>query len=217
VTGTRTLYPTPDDVRLLEAVAREGSLAAAARAIGIHRDRGVYRMERLGRIAGGPVLAADKGGAARGSSRLTRRGWALLHRSATAGPAAADAAGRPSPVGPTILSGRFTRRPYPAVRLPGGISLAVGFRAADGQSVRVAVDPESVLLARRAFATSARNVLHGRVGRRRVVPGGLVRIDLHVGPVRLASLVTRRAVRSLRLAPGSPVVLFIKATALRPV
>ncbi len=213
MTRHRPLYVTPEDVALLRALSRERSLAAAARTAGMGRDRAVYRAERLARIAGGKVLVAKRGGRQYGSSRLTPLGRTLLERGSQVAGSTARPGERGS--GPVLLEGRYLRRPYPRVRLAGGLELAVGFRAPDQERVRLTVPADSVLVARRRFPTSARNALAGRVERLVPVAKDLVRLDVRCGAVRLASLVTQRAVRALGLARRSSVVLYIKATSVR--
>ncbi len=214
MTRHRPLYVTPEDVALLRALRRERSLAAAARTAGMGRDRAVYRAERLSRIAGGEVLVATRGGRQHGSSRLTSLGQALLERGSQVADSVAGPPGERGS-GPVVLEGRYLRSPYPRVRLAGGLELAVGFRAPDRENVRLAIPADSVLVARHRFPTSARNALAGRI--ERVVPVGrdLVRLEVRCGAVRLASLVTRRAVRALALTRHASVVLYIKATSAR--
>lgn len=208
------LYVLPEDLALLDALERVGSLAAAARSTGMGRDRAVYRLERLDRIAGGRVVAASRGGAQRGTSRLTPRGVALRRRArGERGPRALPR--EPTVASATRIEGRFHRTPFPHVRLRGGIRLAVAFRAPAGRPVRVVIPPESVLLARQRFPTSARNVLRGTVARITPARGGLARVEVAVGRARLMSLVTQRAIRALALSPRSRVVVYVKATAVR--
>lgn len=209
-------FVTPEDVDLLSEVAREGSLAAAARAVGISRDKAIYRVHRLTVLAAAPVVVAKKGGRGHGGTRLTAAGWAILREGSEARSLPRHPARGATPLG-VVIRGRFTPSPVPHVRVGPRLTLVVGFRAPPGEPVRIAIDPESVLVARRRFPTSARNVLTGRVVRLRPLPGGLVHASIGVGPVRIPSLVTPSAVRSLGLRAGSGVVVYIKASAIRRV
>ena len=218
---TRAVYVTADDLALLSAIARTGSVAAASRSLGISRDLGVYRLARLPRAAGGAVVASARGGAGRGGTRLTARGWGLLRRTAGSVRVPSLTENRRTPAANRLV-GRWHSAPSPHLEVGPGLSLAVGFDASEGETVSVTIDPESILLARRRFATSARNVLSGTV--RRVTAAGatagrsaLWLLSVGVGPVVLRALVTDRARRELALARNARVVLYVKATAVRPV
>ncbi|HTT34274.1 MAG TPA: TOBE domain-containing protein [Thermoplasmata archaeon] len=216
MTGPGRTWLTPADVALLQRIARAGSVVRASAELHVSRDRALYRLRKLAAAAGGPIVASTRGGAGYGGSTLTARGWRLLERGAEAaapGPVATAGAG-------ARLAGRYRDRPHPRVELPDGLSLAVGFRAAPGDRVRIAVAPESVLLARQRFATSARNVLGGTVERLRPLRGsgrGLVLVGVRVGRSRFDAAVTERSRRELALARGTRVVLYVKATAVRRV
>lgn len=218
---TRPVYVTAADLELLRAVARTGSVSAASRALGITRDLGVYRLARLPRAAGGEVVASVRGGAGRGGTRLTARGWDLLRRTAGSVQVPSDREDRRLPAANRLV-GRWHANPSPRLEVGPGFSLAVGFDASEGETVPVTIDPESILLARRRFATSARNVLSGTVRRVTALGGRAGRsalwlLSVGVGPVVLRALVTDRARRELGLARGARVVLYVKATAVRAV
>jgi molybdate transport system regulatory protein len=220
VSGRRTGFLTPADVALLSAVARTGSVAAACRRESISRYQGLYRLARLAEGFGGRLVTGDRGGASHGGARLTELGWRLLRRGSEVLPAAAASSSRPSWSG-TALRGAWHAEPFPHVDLSGGPSLAVAFHAEEGRSVTVAVEPEAVVLARKSFPTSARNALAGVVGRIRHRAGpltsGLALVEVRVGRRTVGALLTDRAVRALRLAPGRRVVAYVKATAIRRV
>ncbi|HYK93929.1 MAG TPA: TOBE domain-containing protein [Thermoplasmata archaeon] len=214
----RSVLLTSTDLELLAAVARTGSVAAASRAVGMSRDRGTYRLGRLPRLAGGAVVVASRGGDRRGGTRLTARGWGLLRRAADALGVAPAGAGS-APARANRLHGVWRAHPQPRVELADGTELAVSFSADDGEPVTVAIDPESILLARRRFPTSARNVIPARVRRVRwlrssegVAPR---RVELEVGGGRMDASVTEPAVRELQLRAGARVYLYLKATAIR--
>jgi tungstate transport system ATP-binding protein len=96
----------------------------------------------------------------------------------------------------------------------GGAELAVLTERA-GHAV-LAVPPTDILVSTEPVAASARNVLAGhvtRVARPRPQDGG-VHVTADVG-VELTAVVTEEALRELSLAPGRPVVLTFKASAVR--
>lgn len=204
---------TPTDRALLHALEVEPTVVAACRRAGITRDTGVYRLRRLAQATGGPIVQSDRGGRFGGGSRLTPRGRALLRGALDAvavaqGPEARAGAALP-------LRGIYRSNPEPNVVLDGEIPVVVAFRARDGEMVWVGIDPESVVVAPRAFASSARNRLDGRVATIRRTGSQTRSVAVAVGPHRIAAAVTERSVRSLGLAPGRAVVLLVKATAVR--
>jgi tungstate transport system ATP-binding protein len=96
----------------------------------------------------------------------------------------------------------------------GAAKLTVAAAASLGERVLVGCRPEDLTLAPASAGgpTSAQNRLPGRVAR--LAPlGPLWRVAVDCG-VPLTALVTRLAVESLGLAPGVPVAVSIKATAL---
>jgi molybdate transport repressor ModE-like protein/molybdopterin-binding protein len=208
---------TSTDVALLRAIARERSVVAASRRLGLSRDRGVYRLERLARAFGGPVVASVRGGASYGGSALTTLGDRILR----GGFGSLELlAARPTvPLStPNRLHGVYRRAPGPEVVVGRSLRLRVAFPADDGATVGLVVDPEAIVVARRRFASSARNVLAATV---EAVRRGRDDLDLtlvvRTAGARFRVAVTEGAVRQLRLAPGTPVWLYVKATALRPV
>lgn len=68
----------PGKVALLEAIAREGSIAAAGRSLGMSYRRAWLLVESLNAMAGAPVVAAAAGGAGGGGAALTEAGRALV-------------------------------------------------------------------------------------------------------------------------------------------
>jgi molybdopterin-binding protein len=83
--------------------------------------------------------------------------------------------------------------------------------------VLVGVPAEDVLLFEHGVElpkTSARNRLDGPVAE--ITPiGATVRVTVAIGDMRLASIISRGSAADLALAPGSPVTLLFKATAVR--
>jgi molybdate transport repressor ModE-like protein/molybdopterin-binding protein len=208
---------TDTDVALLRALARERSVVAASRRVGITRDRATYRLGRMNRAFGGPVVVSVRGGRGHGETRLTSLGDRVV-RQGFDSVELLDARPVAPPSRSNLLRGTYHREPAPAVAVGGGVRLRVAFDAEEGEPVSVLVDPESILLARRRFPSSARNVLAGAV--EKVLPGpdpvGRT-VVVRAGPVRLRVAVTEEPVRQLGLKPGARVWLFLKATAVRRV
>ena len=213
----RARVVTDLDVALLRSIARERSVVAASRAVGISRDRATYRLRRMAGTFRGAIVSGDRGGRGHGGTRLTPLGDRIAH----GGFAAVELLeGRPiAPPPPTnVLAGRFRAGPPPEVELRSGGRLRVAFSAEDGAPVAVALDPEAILVARGRFASSARNVLAAtveRVPQDLGTPGRLVTV--RAGRERLGVALTTESVRGLGLARGRRVYLYVKATALRRV
>lgn len=206
---------TPLDLALLEAISAEGSLVGACRSLGVRRDRGNYRLRRLSQLAGGPVTLASRGGHPQGKTRLTPLGRSLLRRGTGPLGQQPDGARR---MDRAVLRGTWHRHPEPHVDLSGGgPPWFVGFQAAEGEAVRVTVDPETILISQRRFPTSARNVLTGRVARVDDAPGGQCRVRVRVGRMEIPVAVTPASVRRLGLRRGASAVLYVKATAVHRV
>jgi molybdopterin-binding protein/molybdate transport repressor ModE-like protein len=206
---------TPLDVQLLVEVDRRGSVVAAARALRVSRDRAVYRLARLRRRMGGPVVLAHRGGSGGGRTGLTARG-----RRVVAG--GAEAVAWPSKSGPPRrqgFRGEYRTEPEPHVVAKDGFSAWVTFPGHEGERVSVVLDPEAIVVALGPTRSSARNAWPGTVARvgRPAGAAGPGRRDLvvRVGARRLTVAVTDRSVRSLGLAPGRRVTLLAKATAVR--
>jgi molybdate transport system regulatory protein len=214
---SRTNLVTNTDVALLRALGRERSLVGASRRVGITRDRAVYRIARLARAFGGPVVESVRGGAGHGGTVLTALGDRIVRGGfdsvelLNAHPVTPFAA-------PNLLHGVYRRAPAPEVRVGRSLRLRVAFRAEDGEAVSVLLDPEAVVVARRRFPSSARNVLAGTVEAVRRGPGELdVTLVVRCSGLPLRVAMTDEPVRELGLRPGVPVALYVKATALRRV
>jgi molybdate transport system regulatory protein len=208
---------TSTDVALLRSLARERSLVSASRQVGISRDRAVYRIERLGRAFGGPVVRAVRGGAEHGGTTLT----ALGDRIVRGGFDSVELLGlHPlTPLAaPNLLHGVYHRDPTPEVRVGRSLRLRVAFAAEDGEAVSLLLDPEAVVVARRRFASSARNVLKGTVEAVRPQRDDLgLTLVVRTAGSHLRIAMTEEPVRQLGLRVGAPVWLYVKATALRRV
>jgi len=220
-----------DDAALLRAVAREGSLNAAAAALGRSYSRAHSRVTAL-ETALGPLVERRRGGPGGGGSRLTPLARAVLARFARLRAALAETAA----VEATVLEGTVRERdgPLAVVETPAGAVRAVLDGAADRVQVTVRADAVTLhdpATVPPADATSARNRIEGTVATvEPAVPdaGGvdgdgaedgsaslaLVRVDAGTGP-RLAALVTPESRGRLDLTPGRSVVATWKATATR--
>ena len=208
---------TSTDIALLRSLAQERSLVAASRRVGISRDRAVYRIERLERAFGGPVVVGVRGGAGHGGSTLTALGDRVVRGGfdslefIDAHPLA------PFPP-PNLLRGVYRASPHPEVRVGPSLRFRVAFPAEEGERVTMLLDPEAVLVARRRFASSARNVFAGTVESVRPDAANLgVTLTVRCSGTRLRVAMTDEPVRQLGLHPGAPVWLFVKARALRQV
>jgi molybdate transport repressor ModE-like protein/molybdopterin-binding protein len=92
--------------------------------------------------------------------------------------------------------------------------LAARLACRKGERLHVGIRPEEVLLcAAHPGLVSARNVIPGRVRGLRHVPEG-VYVTVDAEP-RLVAMVTRGAVRDLRLARGRPVFAVVKASSVQ--
>jgi molybdate transport repressor ModE-like protein len=162
MTTSRANVVTSTDIALLRSLAQERSLVAASRRVGISRDRAVYRVERLERAFGGPVVRGARGGVGHGGSFLTPLGDRIV-RGGFDAVELIDA--HPlAPLVPTnLLHGVYHASPHPEVRVGRSLRLRVAFPAREGEVVSVLLDPEAVLVARRHFPSSARNVVSGIV------------------------------------------------------
>jgi molybdate transport system regulatory protein len=212
-----TNHVTSTDVALLRSLAQERSVAGASRRLGISRDRAVYRIARLEEAFGGPVVRGVRGGAGHGGTTLTTLGDRIAHGGFDS-VELLDARPVTPLVVPNLLRGVYRRSPHPEVRVGRSLHLRVAFPAEDGEKVSMALDPETVIVARGRFASSARNVIPGTIV---AVKPGHERLDLtlvvRTPSGRLRVVLTEEPVRQLRLHLGARVYLYVKATALRRV
>jgi molybdate transport repressor ModE-like protein/molybdopterin-binding protein len=109
-----------------------------------------------------------------------------------------------------------TRDSYAILKLEGGrLAARIWAGIRKGEMAAVRIRPEDVLLAAEPPGrVSARNVLPGHVAAVRHVPEGVL-VTIDVG-FRLAALVTRRAVRDLKLRRGTAVYALVKSSAVLP-
>ena len=217
MTNRRAKLVTSTDVALLRSLAQERSLVGASRRVGISRDRAVYRIERLSRAFGGPVVVGLRGGSDHGGSTLTPLGDRIV-RGGFESVELLDAHPLTPLTTPNLLHGVFHQGLRPEVLVGPKLRLRVAFTAAEGEPIAVLLDPEAVLVARRRFASSARNVLRGTVVGTRRGPGDLgVTLVVRCDGTALKVALTEEPVRQLGLRPGVTVWLYVKATALRRV
>ena len=217
MTTHRPNVVTNTDIALLRLLAQERSLVAASRRVGISRDRAVYRIERLERAVGGPVVVGVRGGAGHGGSTLTPLGDRVV-RGGFDSVEFVDAHPLAPLSPPNLFRGVYGASPYPEVRVSPSLRFRVAFPAEEGETVTVLLDPEAVLVARRRFASSARNVFAGTVESVRSDAANLgVTLIVRCSGVRLRVAMTDEPVRQLGLRPGAPVWLYVKARALRRV
>jgi molybdate transport repressor ModE-like protein/molybdopterin-binding protein len=213
----RARQVTDTDIALLRSLEREPSVVAASRRVGLSRDRANYRLARLEQAFGGPVVTSARGGRAHGGTQLTALGDRIVRQGFDS---VELLDGRPvtPPSVSNLLRGVYHRRPQPEVTLGKEVRLRVAFPANEGEPVSVLLDPESILIAREKFPSSARNVLPATVEAVRPGPDALGRtVVVRVGPVRLRVAITEEPVRQLGLVPGARVWLYVKATAVRRV
>ncbi|HTT45066.1 MAG TPA: TOBE domain-containing protein [Thermoplasmata archaeon] len=217
MTGARASAVTSTDIALLRSLAEERSLVAASRRVGISRDRAVYRVERLERAFGGPVVVGARGGAGHGGSVLTPLGDRIV-RGGFDSVELIDAHPLVPLSSANRLHGVYHAAPYPEVRVGRSLRFRVAFPAEEGATVSMMLDPEAVIVARRRFPSSARNVFPGTVESVRPDRGNVgVTVVVRCSGVRLRVAMTDEPVRQLGLRMGVPVWLYIKARALRPV
>ncbi|WP_135363551.1 TOBE domain-containing protein [Halosimplex halophilum] len=203
------------DAALLRAVAAEGSLNAAAAALGRSYSRAHARIGDL-EDAAGPLVERRRGGSEGGGSRLTAEARELLAefdrlRAALGGTAATER---------LVLDGRVTERDGDLVTVETDAGTVRALALADADDVRVAFRSDAVTLhdpesAPGGGETSARNRFRGEVsGVDRGDGTALVRIDVGASDP-LAVRVTETSLERLGLEPGADVVASFKATATR--
>ena len=70
----------PGKIDLLEAIARSGSITAAARELGMSYRRAWLLVDTMNRCFARPVVDAEAGGRRGGGARLTRSGEEVVRR-----------------------------------------------------------------------------------------------------------------------------------------
>jgi molybdate transport system regulatory protein len=211
------------DAAVLAAVDREGSLSAAADALGRSYSRVQKRVSALEDECG-PLVARTRGGADGGGSRLTPAGRDLLARFARVRAALTGTAETET----AVLSGTVRTCDGELATVDTAVGPVRALRFEDAGDVQVAVRADAVTLhdpadAPAADASSARNRFAGvveSVEERESV--ALVHVavedDEATGDERgavLPVLATQASVDRLALAPGRAVVATFKATATR--
>jgi molybdate transport system regulatory protein len=202
------------DVALLRAIADEGSLNAAASALGRSYSRAHQRLGEL-EDAFGPLVERTRGGAGGGGSTLTDGARALLARydRLRAGFAGVAEAAE------TVIEGRVVERTGELAVVETDVGRLRALTPPDAETVQVTLRSDAVTLhapedAPPAGGTSARNRLEGAVTS---VDAGeaVATVTVEVGELTLAALVTVESVDRLDLAVGDRVVVTFKATATR--
>ncbi len=74
ITGSRGGYLGVGKVQLLEAIAQQGSISRAAKALGMSYRRAWQLVEEMNALSEGPLVITETGGAHGGGARLTARG-----------------------------------------------------------------------------------------------------------------------------------------------
>ena len=186
---------------ILDAVQRHGSLSAAARALGLDPANARRHVRTAERRAGARLVEARRGG------RGARNAWLT--------PAARRRLGHQGIPGRVVA--HDPEEGVSRVKV-GAREILVAGEHAPGP-VMLTVPPESVGLElpseRPREARSPRNAIPVRVQQVADEGNGAWRIVLAAGALRLESLVTRGAIRELRLRPGRRVVAVVKAVAVR--
>lgn len=209
-----------DDVELLAAIDREGSLSAAADELGRSYSRAQKRVAAL-EDALGDLVERERGGADGGGSRLTDDGRELLARFARVRAAFADTVETDA----TVLQGIVAARDGELATVETAVGDVSALLFEDGDAVQVTVRANAVTLhdpadAPAADRSSARNRVAGTVAavdERESVAVVDVAVPALEGEsaVTLPVLVTTASVDRLGLEPGRAVVATFKATATR--
>ncbi|ELZ23624.1 transcriptional regulator, ModE family protein [Halosimplex carlsbadense 2-9-1] len=203
------------DAALLRAVAAEGSLNAAASALGRSYSRAHGRIGDL-EDAAGPLVERRRGGSEGGGSRLTDEARELLAefdrlQAALSGTAATER---------LVLDGRVAARDGDLATVETATGTVRALALTDADDVRVAFRSDAVTLhapesAPEGGETSARNRFRGEVvDVDRGEGTALVRIDVGAEDP-LVVRVTETSLDGLGLEPGVDVVASFKATATR--
>ena len=174
-------------IALLEAVGREGSISAAARAVGLGYRGAWEAIGAMNNLAGRPLVTGRTGGKGGGGAALTPDGVRLVESFRRL---EAEMARAFVTLAPDLSQGGAEGGPDPvadAARLMFG-----GF-----------------------LRTSARNALRGTVTRVEAGPvNAEVALDIAGGQLLVVTL-TSRSVRGLGLFPGRPAIALVKAPLIR--
>jgi molybdate transport system regulatory protein len=202
------------DAELLWAIREQGSLNAAANALGRSYSRSQQRVVEL-EDAFGQLVERQRGGSGGGGSSLTETAEALL---AEFERVEAEFSGV-AEVAETVLAGTVVEREgeLGTVETEAGLVRALVPAGAERVCLAVRADaitlhapesvPESETSARNRFAGEVHDIVAGEAVARVVVDIG--------ADTDLTVLVTRTSIDTLALAPGDPVVASFKATATR--
>jgi molybdate transport system regulatory protein len=205
------------DVELLRAIDREGSINAAAAALGRSYSRAQRRVVEL-EGAFGDLVARQRGGAGGGGSRLTDRARELLSRYDRL---RAEFSGV-TETAETVLEGRVVDREGELATVETAAGVLRALVPGGDDEVRLTLRADAVTLQSPSTSpdpdrTSARNRVRGTV---LGVDAGesVALVTVHVGEATtLSALVTTASVERLDLHRGTPIVASFKATATRGV
>ncbi len=211
----REVYATPLDIELLAALDATGSIVDACARLSLGRDLGMYRLRRLARALGAPAVTSRRGGSTRGGTVLTELGRRVLRQGP--GPLSRVPGREPVDLRPAnVFDGVWHGHPQAHVTLEDGTNLYVGFAAREGETVRIGIEPEAIVVARGRFRSSARNVLRGTVESIHRSDALRVLLRVRVGQgTRLTTAITPASQAQLRVSPDARVFLYLKATAVR--
>ncbi|WEL20641.1 TOBE domain-containing protein [Halorhabdus sp. BNX81] len=205
------------DAALLRAIDEQGSLNAAADALGRSYSRSHARLTDL-ESAVGRLVERRRGGSGGGGSRLTEDARELLARFERL-EAVLDDSARTEEV---AIDGRVLDREGELATVETDAGTVRALLAEDCEAVQVLFRADAITLHRPDTAppaadTSARNRFHGTVA---AIDYGeaIAHVTVEVASdIRLRVTVTRTSVANLELSPGVAVVAAFKAAATRAV
>jgi molybdopterin-binding protein/molybdate transport repressor ModE-like protein len=183
---------------ILRAVWKHGNVSAAARSLGLDPANARRHVVTASTRHGAPLIENRVGGRGGQNAALTREGRRFLERAMIVG-----------------VAGEFDEEQGTTPIRVGSRALHAAGRCAPGR-VEVRLRPESVAIERPGPrpATSARNRFPMRVDAIEPRDEGTFLVRLAGGSLRVEALVTRGAMRELRLRKGARVVATIKAVAI---
>lgn len=205
---------TAEDVALLRAIDREGSLNAATDRLGRSFSRAHGRLDDL-EGAVGQLVDRQRGGSEGGGSELTERARELLAQFTRLQATLSGTVGREE----VTLVGEVTGEDGELAVVETAVGTVRALLFEEARSVQVTVPADAVTLQDPADApaenkTSARNRFEGRVttiDRQKAI----ARVEVAVDSGSLLALVTLDSLERLGLEQGSDIVASFKATAAR--
>lgn len=205
---------TERDVEMLRAIQREGSMSAAAAALGRsypHLQRRVVELEG----AVGPLTVRRRGGAGGGGTDLTESAHELIRAYERLRVGLSGV----TTVSESVLSGRVRDRDGELARIVTPAGEITARAPADAERVDVALRADAIVLlapdSPEKAHTSLRNQLEGTVVGVEV-DRNVATVDVAVGDdAVLEAMVTVESVDRLGLEPGRGIVAAFKSTAAR--